>query len=178
MPDEKISYFTREANLKANDLGRIHLWWHTSFWKFGQIPESYTEKNIQISWKFCRSPDTLSMPKFFRNLSFGLPSPKASSFRAAYPSWVTWSKRALLSFVLYTSLSRSALTKKALEDASQERGETQAIHRFAWRSISWTLTCAWFCSPFYSSHSVAGILVLRAAILLASATTLNGIYFR
>ena len=135
-------------------------------------------KNIQISWKFCRSPDTLSMPKFFRNLSFGLPSPKASSFRAVYPSRVTWSKQALLSFVSYTSLSRSALTEKALEDAAQGRGKTQAIHRFAWRSISGALTCAWFYSLFYSSHSVAGILVLRAAILWASATTLSGIYFR
>ena len=148
MPDENISFFTREANLKANDLGRIHLWWHTSFWKFGQNLSHTHRKNKQISWKFCRSPDTLSVPKFFRNLSFGVPSPKASSFRAAYPSWVTCSKRALLSFVSYTSLFRSALTEKALEDAVQGRSKAQAIHRFAWRSISWALTCAWFCSLF------------------------------
>lgn len=174
MHDEKIGLFTREANLK----GRINSWWHTSFWKFEQIPESHTQKKHTNFLKFCRSPDTLSKPKFFRNLSFGLPSPKASSFRAVYPSRVTWSKQALLSFVSYTSLSRSALTEKALEDAAQGRGETQAIHRFAWRSISGALTCAWFYSLFYSSHSVAGILVLRAAILWASATTLSGIYFR
>ena len=145
MPDEKISFFTRETNIKANDLGRIHLWWHTSFWKFGQIPESHTQKKHTNFLKICRSPDTLSMPTFFRNLSFGLLSPKASSFRAAYPSRVRWSKRALLSFVSYTSLPRSALTEKALEDAVQGRGKAQAIHRFSWRSIIWALTCAWFC---------------------------------
>lgn len=74
MPDDKISFFTRKANLKANSFGRKHLWRHTSFWKFGHFPELHTQKkNIQISWKYCRLPETLSTPKCFRNLSFGLP---------------------------------------------------------------------------------------------------------